>query len=222
VPPATPGFAVEHVYLPASEVGGDFFQVLPTGDGSLLIVIGDVSGKGLKAAMTVSSIVGALRGSTLRAPAEVLAYLNRVLHGQIGGLVTCCAVRIAADGAMTIANAGHLSPYRNGEELACAGGLPLGVSGDGCYEEVHSTLAPGDRLTLLSDGVVEARNAQGELFGFDRTRDLSTQSAEQIAAAAQAFGQEDDITVLTLQYQGQSCLERSLAGPELEGLRSDA
>ena len=63
-----PGFSVESVYLPAQEVGGDFFQVLPGDDGSLLIVIGDVSGKRLKAAMTVSAIVGALRGCTLRAP----------------------------------------------------------------------------------------------------------------------------------------------------------
>jgi phosphoserine phosphatase RsbU/P len=143
VPPQTPGFAVEHVYLPATEVGGDFFQVLPGDDGSLLIVVGDVSGKGLKAAMTVSAIVGALRGCTLRGPAEVLAHLNHVLHGQIGGLVTCCAARIAADGIMTIANAGHLSPYRNGQELPCAGGLPLGVSGDGSYEETQTALALG-------------------------------------------------------------------------------
>ena len=202
MPPATPGFAIENVYLPASEVGGDFFQVLPAGDGSLLIVIGDVSGKGLQAAMTVSAIVGALRGCTLRAPAEVLAYLNRVLHGQVGGLVTCCAARIAAGGAMTIANAGHLSPYCNGEELACAGGLPLGVSAQGHYEEAHYALAPGDRLTFLSDGVVEAQSQSGELFGFDRTRDLSNQSAEAIARAAQSFGQEDDITVLTLTFAG--------------------
>ncbi len=128
---STPGFFVEHVYLPASEVGGDFFQVLPANDGSLLIVIGDVSGKGLKAAMTVSAIVGALRGCALRAPAEVLAHLNRVLHGQIGGLVTCCAALISADGGMTLANAGHLSPYLKGEELAVAGGLPLGISANG-------------------------------------------------------------------------------------------
>ena len=200
VPPQTPGFAVEHVYLPASEVGGDFFQVVPGDDGSLLIVVGDVSGKGLTAAMTVSVIVGALRGCTLRAPAGVLDYLNRVLHGQISGLVTCCAIRIAADGAMTIANAGHLSPYRNGEELACAGGLPLGVSGGGRYEEAHYTLAPGGRLTFVSDGVVEATNALRELYGFERTRAISNQPAAAVADAAQRWGQEDDITVLTITF----------------------
>jgi sigma-B regulation protein RsbU (phosphoserine phosphatase) len=197
-PPATPGFTLENVYLPAQEVGGDFFQILPGDDGSLLVVVGDVSGKGLKAAMTVSAIVGALRGCTLRAPAEVLAYLNRVLHGQIGGLVTCCVASITLDGAVTIANAGHLPPYRNGQELALAGGLPLGITADGVYEEEHFTLAPADRLTFLSDGIPEARNPQGQLFGFERTQAISTQSAASIARAAQHYGQEDDITVLTL------------------------
>lgn len=117
VAPLTPGFQVESVYIPASEVGGDFFQVLPHDDGSLLVVVGDVSGKGLKAAMTVSTIVGVLRNEKDRRPADVLRNLNRVLHGQIKGFVTCSAALIAADGTMTLANAGHLSPYRNGDEL---------------------------------------------------------------------------------------------------------
>jgi len=200
VPPATPGFAVEHVYLPASEVGGDFFQVLPGGDGSLLIVVGDVSGKGLRAAMTVSAIVGALRGCTVRDPAQVLAHLNRVLCGQIGGFVTCSATLIAGDGAMTLANAGQLPPYRNGEELSVPSALPLGIDPKVSYEETPFSLNPGDRLTFLSDGVVEAQSPAGELFGFDRTRQISTQSAEVIARAAKAHGQEDDITVLTLTF----------------------
>jgi sigma-B regulation protein RsbU (phosphoserine phosphatase) len=200
VPPGTSDFSVEHVYLPAQQVGGDFFQVLPGDAGSLLIVVGDVSGKGLKAAMTVSAIIGALRGCTLRAPAEVLTYLNHVLNGQISGLVTCSAVLIAADGALTLANAGHLSPYRNGEELAVAGGLPLGISPDANYEEVHHELAPGDRLTFLSDGVVEAQSPTGELFGFERAAAISNESAQTIARAAQRFGQEDDITVLSLTF----------------------
>ena len=86
-PPITPGFAIESVYLPASEVGGDFFQIMPANDGSLLVVVGDVSGKGLKPAMTVGAIIGALRGCSVRKAAEVLAHLNRVLHGQIAGFV---------------------------------------------------------------------------------------------------------------------------------------
>ncbi|MGA7521240.1 MAG: SpoIIE family protein phosphatase [Acidobacteriaceae bacterium] len=199
-PPATPGFQVENVYLPAAEVGGDFFQVAPGEDGSLLVVVGDVSGKGLKAAMTVSAIVGALRDSEDRQPARVLAHLNRVLRGQSGGFVTCSVALIADDGGMTIATAGHLPPYRNGEEMPVPSGLPLGIVTEASYEERRFALAPGDRLTFLSDGVVEARNAAGELFGFERTRQISLQPAEQIAQAAQAHGQEDDITVVTLRF----------------------
>ncbi len=198
VSPSTPGFNVENVYLPASEVGGDFFHVQPGDDGSLLIVVGDVSGKGLKAAMTVSTIVGALRNETSRQPAEVLAHLNRVLHGQISGFVTCCAALISADGKMTIANAGHLAPYRNGEELPVAPGLPLGILAEGSYEETHYQLAPSDRLTFVSDGVVEATNDKKELFGFERTQAISNQPAAAIADAAKNFGQEDDISVLSV------------------------
>ena len=196
--PDTPGFLVESVYVPASEVGGDFFQVLPAADGSLLIVVGDVSGKGLKAAMTVSTIAGALRHFGHRQPALVLAHLNRVLCGHVGGFVTCAAILISEDGSMIIANAGHLPPYCNGEELPLPSGLPLGLLAETDFEEKHFHLSPGDQLTFLSDGVVEAQSPTGELFGFDRTRQISTQSAEAIAHAAQQFGQEDDITVLTV------------------------
>jgi len=197
-PPVTPGYVVESVYLPASEVGGDFFQVRPADDGSLLIVVGDVSGKGLKAAMTVSAIVGALRGCTMRAPAKVLAYLNRSLHGQVAGFFTCSAALIEADGKLTIANAGHLPPYLNGEELAVDSGLPLGIADEIVYAEKTWTLETSDRVTFVSDGVVEARDPTGELYGFARTRSISNQPADAIARSAQSFGQEDDITVLSI------------------------
>ncbi|HET9099192.1 MAG TPA: SpoIIE family protein phosphatase [Acidobacteriaceae bacterium] len=197
-PPVTPGFTVESVYIPASEVGGDFFQILPDEDGSLLIVVGDVSGKGLKAAMTVSTIIGALRGCVIREPAEVLANLNRVLHGQITGFATCVAAWITAGGTMTIANAGHIPPYRNGEELAVPGGLPLGIVEAGKYEETQFEIAAGNRLTFVSDGVVEATNEKKELFGFARTQAISLQPAQAIAEAAKIFGQEDDISVLSV------------------------
>ena len=199
-PLATPGFAIESVYLPASEVGGDFFQIMPASDGSLLVVVGDVSGKGLKAAMTVGAIIGALRGCPARKPAEVLAYLNRVLHGQITGFVTCTTALIDADGNMAIANAGNLPPYRNGQELDVESGLPLGITPDACYSEATFQLNPNDHLTFVSDGVVEATNERRELFGFHRTEAISTQSARAIAEAAKQFGQNDDITVLTLTF----------------------
>ena len=95
-----------------------------------------------------------------------------------------------------MANAGHLAPYRNREEVAVASGLPLGIVVEADYSAVQ--LAPGDTLRFLSDGVVEAKSSSGELFGFDRTLSISNQSSEEIARAAQNFGQEDDITVLTL------------------------
>jgi sigma-B regulation protein RsbU (phosphoserine phosphatase) len=124
--------------------------------------------------------------------------LNRVLHGQIRGFVTCAATLIRADGAMTLANAGHLSPYRNGEELAVNSGLPLGIVAEGGYEETNYQLALGDRLTFVSDGVVEATSEKRELFGFERTQAISNQPADKIAEAARQFGQEDDISVVTV------------------------
>ena len=200
-PPATPGFRIETVYRPAAQVGGDFYRVLPGDDGDVLVVVGDVSGKGLRAAMTVSAIIGSLRAMAACGPAEVLRQLNESLYGSLpSGFVTCLAVRIAADGQVTAANAGHLAPYRNGDELGMEPGLPLGVAPGADYHEVIFHLKPGDTLTLVSDGVVEARGASGELFGFDRTRAISRESAEQIARAALDFGQEDDITVLTLAF----------------------
>lgn len=98
------------------------------------------------------------------------------------------------------ANAGHLAPYLNGEELSLESGLPLGVTTDAEYPEFAFVLTPGDTLTFLSDGVVEARNQRGELLGFERTQAISGKSAEEIVLAAQQFGQEDDITVLTLTF----------------------
>ena len=196
--PSTPGFQVESVYLPASEVGGDFFHVQPGDDGSLLIVVGDVSGKGLQAAMTVSTIMGALRNEKERQPALVLRNLNRVLLGRISGFTTCAAALIAADGVMTIANAGHLPPYRNGEELAADSGLPLGIGDEAAYAESTYHLGPNDLLTFVSDGVVEARDKTGALFGFERAAALTLKPAHEIADTARDFGQQDDITVLTL------------------------
>jgi Stage II sporulation protein E (SpoIIE) len=196
-------FQIEAAYLPAQEVGGDFYQVLTPKDGSTLIVIGDVSGKGLKAAMTGTLALGALRNmaqDTL-SPSQILSRLNATLAASAdGGFVTCACASVTPDGSFTVANAGHLAPYRNGEEVPIESGLPLGITAETAYSESTLTLAPGDQITFLSDGVVEAQSPAGELFGFDRTAAISTQSAESIAAAAQQFGQQDDITVLTLSF----------------------
>lgn len=194
---STPGFEVDSIYNPANEVGGDFYHVQASGDGGLLVVIGDVAGKGLKAAMNVSMLVGALRHTQEKSPAKILESLNRVLVGG-DSFTTCQAAWFNANGELILANAGHLPPYLNTQEIGIPGGLPLGVIPEVKYEEVRLYLHPGDRLLLMSDGVVEARHASGELFGFERVHNLSNQSAFYIADAAKAFGQEDDITVLTV------------------------
>jgi Stage II sporulation protein E (SpoIIE) len=201
--PVVPGFAIDSVYKPAAELGGDFFQVMSLPDASTLIVIGDVSGKGLKAAMTVSLIVGTLRTliDYTQEPAEILRGMNRRLFGRLqDGFATCVVLRVKPNGDATIANAGHLPPFRDGEELPLRGSLPLGLSEGAAYEELVFRLHEGETLTLYTDGIVEARNATGELYGFERTQILTQekQSAEQIVAAACAFGQEDDITVLLI------------------------
>jgi len=199
--PAVPGFKIDSVYLPAGEVGGDFFQIIPASAGGLLVVIGDVSGKGMPAAMTVSLLVGTVRtlAHFTERPGEILAAMNqRMLARSQGGFTTCLALRVDPDGTFTAANAGHIPPYLGGKELAIEPGLPLGLEPNTRYPESRFQLGPGTQLTLLSDGVIEARNTQRELFGFERAASLTTQPAEKLAQAAQTFGQEDDITVLTL------------------------
>jgi phosphoserine phosphatase RsbU/P len=201
--PPLNGCKIEAAYLPAQEVGGDFYQVLPQVDGSTLVVIGDVSGKGLKAAMNGTLAIGALRalaGETSD-PAQLLGRLNsEIVRAQDGGFITCICARITANGELHLANAGHLPPYRNGKEIGTEASLPLGLVPDLIYSKSRVEMRSGDTLTLLSDGVVEARSHGGELFGFERTQAISCRPAGEIAAAAQQFGQEDDITVLTLTF----------------------
>ncbi len=204
-PVPIPGFKIESVYHPASEVGGDFFQVMATPGGGVLAAIGDVSGKGMPAALTVSLLVGTLRtlAHHTQSPGEILRAMNqRMLARSQGGFTTCLVLRADPDGTLTIANAGHLAPYVDGRELELENGFPLGIAAGSVYGESSFALAPGEQLTLLTDGVVEARKPSGELFGFGRAAAVSTQSAESIASAAQQFGQEDDITVLTLTLVG--------------------
>ncbi len=191
-------WTIDAAYLPAQEVGGDFYQLFPAPDGSLLLVTGDVSGKGLQAAMLVATVVGALGDLISRQPGQVLAHLNRSLRGKTrGGFVTCCAALFHPNGNVQAANAGHLAPYLDGCEVEVEAGLPLGLNPDAEYPET-TIAASGECLTFVSDGVVEAENAQRELFGFDRTREISGKSAQEIAEAAQAWGQNDDITVVTV------------------------
>ena len=204
-----PGFALTTAYRPALEVGGDFFKITPLEGGGMQILLGDVSGKGLKAAMAVSFILGTLRVlvDECPAPAELLFQLNRRLFGQLqGGFSTCIVIDLEADGRCTLASAGHPAPILNDQELVVAGSLPLGLARDVTYEEKNFELRIGDRLTLYTDGLVEARNSVGELYGFTRLKGLlaARPSARQAADVAREFGQDDDVTVLTLTRVGLS------------------
>ena len=203
--PSISNLDIDCAYHPAQEVGGDFYQILPlpAPDSGLqpdvLIVVGDVAGKGLPAAMTVSLLIGALRSivETTSSPAEILAALNRRLLGRGFGFTTCVVLRISISGNLVVANAGHLAPYLNGQELSLSPAFPLGLDANAEYVENVLQLAHKDRLTLLTDGVPEAGTGR-ELFGFEHTADLSSSPAPEIAEAALRFGQSDDITVISI------------------------
>ena len=209
--PALPGYRMSSSYRPAREVGGDFFQIIPV-EGATLIILGDVSGKGLRAAMAVSLIVGALRtlADTTTRPSEILAGLNRRLCGRLqDGFTTCLALRLEDCGSCTIASAGHPSPFLNGGEVDLPGALPLGIALDTIYGETTVAMRPGDRFALYTDGLLEARTRSGELFSFDRLRDLFASPTDAVKASetAIAFGQDDDITVLTFTRTAQADAE---------------
>ncbi|MGA8530591.1 MAG: PP2C family protein-serine/threonine phosphatase [Acidobacteriaceae bacterium] len=196
-------FAVETEYHPAQTVGGDFFQTLTRPDGTLLVVIGDVSGKGVSASMLVAVLVGAIRSQAEHSfdPQAMLATLNRRMLGRSGDhFATCQAAEIAPDGTLRMANAGHLAPYLNGREMEMEGSLPLGFREIAEYPAQTVRLQPGDRLTFMTDGVVEATNPARELFGFERAQHASREQAAAIVQQARSFGQEDDITVVRVAF----------------------
>lgn len=200
--PHIDGLVFHSEYRPAREVGGDFFQIIPDHvDGSALIVVGDVTGKGLQAGMLATLIVGALRTAATFTtdPEQIMHTLNNRLCDR--GIATCMALKINLDGAVTMVNAGHLPPYLNGKELTVEGSLPLGIVPGLDFPPAHFELKDGDSLMLMSDGIAEAQNHDGQLFGFERVHELlrTRVSASALADAAQSFGQTDDITVLRIE-----------------------
>lgn len=219
--PKIPGFTLESEYRPAQKVGGDFFQILPDDAGGVLIVLGDVTGKGLQAGMQVALIVGAIRTivETSYEPQVVLEALNRRLCNRskrAQSYATCVALHFTADGTATIANAGHLAPYLNGKEMALTGNLPLGLSEGIQFDQLTITLKHRDRLVVITDGVIEAKNAKNELFGFNRARSISHLPASFIVKAAEIFGQEDDITVLSIARLAQEKQGEVASGAQLK------
>jgi serine phosphatase RsbU (regulator of sigma subunit) len=198
-----PGLRIESEYRPALQVGGDFFQIIPHAtDGAILIVAGDVAGKGLRAGMLVALLIGAIRTAARfdADPLTVLRALNDRLIWRRDALATCLALRIEADGTATLANAGHVPPYLNGIPVAMEGSLPLGMLDDAGFSVMRFKLEDDDRLMLMSDGIAEATDAHGNLFGFERVHRLleTACSAANVANIAEKFGQEDDITVISI------------------------
>ncbi|HLI75550.1 MAG TPA: SpoIIE family protein phosphatase [Acidobacteriaceae bacterium] len=201
--PSTPGLTIAAVYHPAEQVGGDFFQILPLSTGEVLIAIGDVAGKGLPAALTVSLILGTLRAivGDASGPGTLMKRLNTALGGDGAIFATCMLLQFSMQTAtVTIANAGHLPAYCNRCELEITTALPLGMSPDAIFPEESFSLCGGEHIVLMTDRVPEAMHAR-ELFGFERAGALTHRCAAQIADVARAFGQMDDITVLSIDVQ---------------------
>jgi len=217
--PEIAGLAIQSEYRPAREVGGDFFQILPPEvAGTSLIVVGDVAGKGLQAGMLVALIVGAIRNAAqyLSDPALILAAVNDQMCERDHANATCIILRISESGAVDLAHAGHLPPYWNGKEMELEGALPLGVIGGMDFPSFSFQLEQGDSLLLMSDGIVEAQDSHGRLFGFERINEMlrTPTTPAEIATAAQKFGQEDDILVLRVEWTGAPAPE-VFAEPEL-------
>jgi hypothetical protein len=202
--PELNGLHIDSEYRPAREVGGDFFQIVPNErDGTSLIAFGDVTGKGLQAGMLVALIIGAIRSAAQHdnSPEHMLEVLNEQLVERESASATCMFLRFSPDGTVELANAGQLPPYLNGVEMQIEGALPMGILSGMEFPVTSFKLEPGDSLLLMSDGIAEAQNAHGELFGFDRIEQMlrNPTSTAEIATAAQRFGQTDDILVLRVQ-----------------------
>jgi serine phosphatase RsbU (regulator of sigma subunit) len=196
-------FSVEAEYRVGKVVGGDFYLTVLGLDGSMCIVIGDVSGNGISAAMLVSMLVGAARSRASQDfnPANMLQTLDERLNGRSGGLfATCLAAQLFPNGVLRVANAGHLPPYLNGSELDLEGSFPLGIAGKLNPTIKQFQIHQGDILTFMTDGVVEATNATGEMIGFEYARELSKKPAAEVISEVQEFGQQDDITILRLSF----------------------
>jgi serine phosphatase RsbU (regulator of sigma subunit)/predicted ester cyclase len=217
--PELEGWTIAHDYRPAREVGGDFYDFLPLSEGRLGIIIGDVSGKGIPAALVMANTQSVLRAIARRgdvAPGQVLAEANEVLFTYLppNMFATCFyAVLDPTEGRLRYANAGHNLPCCWHEGVATelrASGMPLGLMPAMDYEEKERTLAPGDGVLFYSDGLIEAHDPQREMFGTSRMVEfvgansgkatlIDSLLAELKQFAGEGWEQEDDITLLTLQ-----------------------
>jgi serine phosphatase RsbU (regulator of sigma subunit)/anti-sigma regulatory factor (Ser/Thr protein kinase) len=219
--PALPGWQLDTYYQPAREVGGDFYDFLIFDDHRLGIIIGDVSDKGVPAALVMATTRSILRSvaQVTVAPSKVLEQANDLLYPDIppNMFVTCLyAILDPQSGRLSYANAGHDLPYRchgNAVSELRATGMPLGLMPGMCYEEKETTLMPGERLLFYSDGLVEAHNPEREMFGFPRLMKLLQEYSNDTSLSAFLLDQlntftgpdcqqEDDVTMVTLTRSG--------------------
>ena len=218
--PQLEGWHIAPYYRPAREVGGDFYDFHLLSDGRLGLVVGDATGKGVPAALVMSTTCGMLRlaAQSYSSPGEMLQRLNEALFTSIppNMFVTCFyCVLDPESGRLVYANAGHDLPYlgrRSGddaEELR-ARGMPLGLMPEMSYEEKEASLREGESVLFYSDGLVEAHDPKGEMFGFPRLRELVAESSKErslgdvlleelYSFVGEDWEQEDDITLLTLE-----------------------
>ena len=239
--PDLPGWHVAAHYQPAREVGGDFYDFLELPDGQLGIVIGDVTDKGVPAALVMATTHSILRAEAARlvSPGDVLRRANALLIEEMPPhmFVTCLfAVLDPASGRLRYANAGHDLPYLRTSEGVVelrATGMPLGLLPDMDYEEKDVVLEPGQEVLLHSDGVVEAHDPDREMFGFPRLKQLVAEPvtggelidlvlARLIEFTGPGWEQEDDITLVALSRLPVNAQSRPYAPDETVSLPGDA
>ncbi len=236
--PDLPGWNVAAFYRPARTVGGDFYDFIPLPDGRAMCVVGDVTDKGIPAALVMASTHALLRAAApqLMSPGAVLAQVNELLCADIPAhmFVTClCMVLDPAGGKVVFANAGHDVPYvrtAGGIAELRARGMPLGLMPGMTYDEQSFEFQPGDCALLHSDGLAEAHGPEREMFGFPRVSALVANGAvgaelidlcltELREFTGPDYEQEDDITLVSLQRSpaarhGDPADQPALAGSE--------
>jgi len=218
--PQLEGWQITPFYKPAREVGGDFYDFHLLSEGRLGLVVGDATGKGVPAALVMATTCGMLRAvsqaSDSSSPSEMLRRVNEALVPSIpeNMFVTCFyAIVDPNSGRLVYANAGHDLPYMRSQGGDCedlrARGMPLGLMPGMSYEQTETILHTGEAAFFYSDGLVEAHNPEGEMFGFPRLQALVAEHGEDklleetlleelYSFVGDGWEQEDDITLLTL------------------------
>jgi serine phosphatase RsbU (regulator of sigma subunit) len=219
-----PHLAVTGLHRPCHEVGGDYFDVFPLGDGRVALLVADVSGKGLGAALVTTMLQGALSALTLGVePVKVMTHLNTFLcdHSTVGRYATMFFGLVDEQGMLEYVRAGHPSPLllRNGRvsDLYNEGSFPIGLISEATFESNRVQMEPGDTLVLFTDGVTEAEDRERNLFGDDRLREELDGMAdgrplsaiqEHVFSAVERFSagtrQSDDITLVLVRYLSAS------------------